>query len=282
MENKSRIAIILLNWNGVSDTLECVKSIMYSSYKNYQIIIADNKSSGDDVKILKKELSDSVIFIENEANLGFAEGNNRALKYAVDNNFDYCLLLNNDTTIKNDLLENLIISAKLGYSIIGGRIYNYYDRTKIWFGGGELKKYFGVPRDIKNTDREQEVDFVSGCMMMISSELIKKIGYLNKEYFAYWEDIEFCLRAKKNGYAIYYNPEAICYHKISASGKQGKVQTYYEVRNRFLVLKEYFSTRHRIIAYLFYFFISLPKHLIKNIYKGRFGNIAAEIRALHN
>lgn len=281
MLNSPKVSIILLNWNGYKDTLECVQSLKKVTYPNYNIIIADNGSKGDDLRLLRENFKeDNFIIQDNKKNYGFAEGNNIAIRYALERGADLCLLLNNDTVVKEDFLDKLIDGYYKGYKVVGGKIYYYYQKNKIWFGGGIINKYLGIPRDAKEKDKAQEVDFVSGCMMLVHKDVFNKIGYLNKEYFAYWEDIEFCFRAKQNNFKIYYTPHTGCYHKVSASAKKGNLQTYYEVRNRFRFLNAYFSFPYIVSAYLFYFFISLPLHIIKNIYTLKFSNIIYEFQAI--
>jgi hypothetical protein len=281
METDPRISIILLNWNGYKDTVECVASLHKLTYKNFNIIIADNGSKGEDLKLLRQSYQNTnIIILDNKKNYGFAEGNNIAIRYALNNGADFCLLLNNDTVVREDLLEKMLIGYKKGYQVIGGKINYYYQKNKIWFGGGMINKYLGIPLDAKEKNIEQEVDFVSGCMMLVHKDVFNKIGFLNKEYFAYWEDIEFCFRAKKNNYKVYYVPDTVCYHKVSASAKKGNLQTYYEVRNRFRFLDSHFFLPYILSAYLFYFFISLPIHIIKNVFSLKFSNIYYEFRAI--
>ncbi|WP_169808425.1 glycosyltransferase family 2 protein [Clostridium ljungdahlii] len=239
----------MVNYNGYKDTIECVNSLIKLNYSNYKIVIVDNASSDDSVKILKEELNDCKI-IESNKNLGFAYGNNLGIKYALDNKADYVLLLNNDTLVETSFLTNMINSFNVNKSIglVGCKIMYYPQKNIIWYGGGYINwfKFIGIHYGAKQIDKgqydqEKEIDFMTGCCMLIKREVFDKTGFLSEDYFMYLEDVDFCVKVKDAGYKIWYNPKAIIYHKVgfSSGGEESAFSIKWSTRNRLLFMKKY-------------------------------------------
>jgi len=248
-----KISIIILNWNGWPDTLECLDSLSKITYSNYDVIVIDNNSTNDSAEKIKnwianKKSAINYNLIINSYNAGFAGGNNLGIECAVKNKSDYILLLNNDTLVDPGFLEKL---AKTGesdrsFGIIGPKIYYETDKNRIWFGGGyfswlgggrhlDFNKIDGNPLD----ETIKEVDFITGCALLIKREVVEKIGLMNEDFFIYYEDTEWSLRARKYGYKIIYAPVSHIWHKVSRSVKPKTNPTvhYYHIRNALLLSK---------------------------------------------
>lgn len=251
MNNSDNICIILVNYNGYDDTVECIKSIQKSNYDNYKIIIVDN-GSNDKEKLLNDDyINDVADIIISEDNLGFSGGNNLGIKYAKDKyNPEYYLLLNNDTVINEDTISNL----KKGFDfddragIVTGKIYYFSDPKTIWAAGGKFDFNTGIADqpELGKVDNENkyegtyEISFATGCTMLISKDVIDSVGYLEENYFLYAEDTDYCCRVLKEGFKIIYTGKAIIYHKVSAStGKQSTMQQYYMFRNNLYIIQKY-------------------------------------------
>ena len=274
MNPQKKVHIILLNWNNEEDTLECVKSLEEINYDNYKIIIVDNGSKIGSVLKIKKQYPEIKI-IENKKNLGFAGGNNVGIKYAVENGADYVLLLNNDTTVEKDFLSELVKAGesdkKVG--ILGSKIFFYNEPNRIWFAGGKVSwmknkgTHIGLDEiDNKQYDEIKEVDYLTGCSLLIKKEVIEKIGVLAEDYFLYYEDTDFSLRARNAGYKIIYIPKSKIYHKISRSTKPGSSSyIYYHTRNGLVLAKRNGSLLNKIILYPYCVFLFL-KQIIKIIF----------------
>lgn len=249
---KPLVAIILVNYNGYEDTIECIKSLQKISYDNYRIIVVNNGSTikaSKDQLIFLKEHTD---YIDYPDNVGFSGGNNIGMRYA-EQKFSpkYFLLLNNDTVVKEDFLDILVENAELrsGAGIVCGKIYFYSEPDRIWFAGAKTDfntcnhshykcTYREVDRDF--SDRVEEIDFATGCLWLLSVNAVKKIGYMDEDFFLYCEDDEYCLRMIANGFKILYCNRAIIYHKISAStGNKSFLQQYYIARNHLYIIKRY-------------------------------------------
>src|SRR3989338_7606720 len=187
-----KIAIVILNWNGKTDTKECLNSLKNITYPNYEIILVDNGSVDGSVEMLEKEHPE-IMLIKNKENLGFTGGNNVGIKKALEHNADYVLLLNNDTIVEPDFLGTMVGVAEQDASIgiIGPKIYYYSLPYVIWSAGGKYISFLGKARTngINQTDGpeynvQKKVSWVTGCAMMIKREVFEKIGLLKEQYFS--------------------------------------------------------------------------------------------------
>lgn len=255
------IFILILNWNGKDNTIECLESVTKIDYPNYHIVIMDNGSVDDSVLAIRKEFP-QVTVIENKANLGFAAGNNVGIDYAISKEADYILLLNNDTIVDTQMLWELIHATKQypEGGIFGAKIYYYKEREKIWFAGAEwlpkraVFQHIGIGTIDDNTNQEviKETAYICGCALLIKSEVVKKIGTLEPEYFLMWEETDWCYRAKRAGYKCFVVPNAKVWHKISSSFAGGDKAPHYQYfwwRNRMLWIERNLSSLEAFTAY---------------------------------
>lgn len=220
-----RVAIIVVNWNRRDDTLECLDSLTKVHYSNYRVIMVDNGSTDGSAEAVRQRFQ-NVVIIEAGENLRFAGGNNLGLKDVLAEGDDYCLLLNNDTTVHPDFLNHLVAAAQTDERIglVGPKILYHHRPDVIWFAGGVLKPAWGYVRhyglrqlDDGRFDERLTVSFLTGCCLLIRREVLEKIGLLDEGFYLYSEDADFCLRAVKAGYKLIYEPEARIYHKVSQS-----------------------------------------------------------------
>ena len=266
------VCVILVNYNGYSDTRECVESLRRCFYKNIKIIIVDNASLYDLVQydeIITKDFCE-IIYLDN--NIGFAGGNNIGFECAKKYNPDYCLLLNNDTIVKPDFLYPLIECAEADNNtgIVTGKILNYYDKNEIWYGGayydeknGEHKIKGIGEKDSARYNQKCKVEFATGCMWFIPYKVINVIGNMSEEYFLYYEDADYCEKIRKNGYTIYYLPESIIYHKESKStGKGSDLYQYYNNRNYLRFVKNCHKTKR------FRLYFQRATRMLKGVLRG--------------
>lgn len=266
------VAIVIVNYNGEEDTIECLNSINQLVMDDFKllVIIVDNGSLNE-LEIPHSEFKiGELIIIRNQKNSGFAGGNNIGIKYALKQNADFILLLNNDTIIDKNLIKELlkIFESKEKIGIVAPKIYFakgfefHKDRYKkeelgkiIWYAGGKMdfQNIIGYHRGVDKIDKGQydkieETDFASGCCMLIRKEVFEKIGLLDERYFLYYEDNDFSQRVKKGGYKIMYTQKAIIWHKNagSAGGSGSSLQDYYITRNRLLFGFQYGQIRTRL------------------------------------
>lgn len=279
----SRVYITLVNWNGWHDTLECLESLLLLDYPDFRILVCDNGSTDDSLQQIKawaehravsfneyrrieaesggNLTSDSVLtLIRNEENLGFAGGSNVGLRHSLARgNLGYCWLLNNDTIVEPDALTHLVarMEQEPCVGISGSTILLYHNRDRIQaLGGGRYLPWIGLPwhfgrfarggATIERQGRaESRMNYVEGASMFVSSRFLAEIGLLSEDYFLYFEEVDWAIRAKglfKLGYA----PQSVVYHKVGGSigtssnpARKSLVCDFYNIRNRIL-----FARRH--------------------------------------
>ncbi|MBU0650989.1 glycosyltransferase family 2 protein, partial [bacterium] len=197
---RESIYIIILNWNGGQDTLECLASLQNIDYDNYKIVLVDNGSTDGIVDIVKQKYPDIEV-ISNSGNFGFVEGNNIGIRYALKRKADYIFLLNNDTVVDKDVLKEMMKVIKSDETIgaVCPKILNYYSKEVIESAGGSFSINFSKniavgygQRDIGQFDYDREVDFISGCAFFAKAEIFNQAGFFDKIYFAYYEDMDLC------------------------------------------------------------------------------------------
>lgn len=245
------VFVIVINYNGLSNTIECVKSLTRSSYQNLRIVIIDNTPRKNDAVELKEAFGDAIIVISNEANYGFAKGSNIGIDYAMKEGAEYIFLLNNDARVESKSIEYLLeaLQSDPEVGIVGPKI--YFDNHPggndiIWFAGGRLIRTLGQPFhrglneiDIGKYDHQEDVDFITGCALMIRRDVIEKIGKFDEDFFIYFEDLDFNCRASDSGYRITYVPKARIWHKVSSStGQMSPLYLFLFTRNRFIFVKK--------------------------------------------
>lgn len=294
------VFIIILNWNGWKDTIECLESIQQLDYGNYRIVVVDNGSTNDSWIRLnawaygelqvsgrytkyrpenkpvtaviydrntaeaggeaeKERLLETLpaakrmVLIKCDENLGFAEGNNVAIRYVLKSRSDYVWLLNNDTAVLPDTLGNLVdfMENNASYQGTTGQI-RYYDQPNhVWNCGGYLK-WYGVQRysyadaDIARVPQEGfgRISFVTGCAPLFRTQLFTTVGLLSSRYFFGTEDIEFSQRIKRAGHAIACVYNSIVYHKVGRSVIENPTETtmgmiYYHYLGIFINMRYY-------------------------------------------
>lgn len=282
-----KVFIILLNYNGYNDTIQCIQSLNKIDYENYEVVIVDNKSTDDSLGKLKKYIEGQKEYLKvkhtliaSENNNGFAAGNNIGIKYALKNNCDFVLLINTDTLVEEDFLKELMIpfsnSEEVGIST--GKIYYESKRDTFWFAGGIFneKRFYGAhigqgEKDMGQYDEQKNISFCTGCLMMIKKQVLEKIGLLSEEYFMYYEDVDYCLKVMEEEYKIVYAPKAKIYHKVSSStgGEESPFAIEWNTRNRIRLMKKFRDsmTVTRYIKTFSFFYITriivLGKYLVK-------------------
>lgn len=247
---KPKVYIIILNYNGKTDTLECLESIFRISYLNYKVILADNGSTDETISAVHRKFGNKVKVIENEKNLGFAEGNNVGIREALKAGADFILILNNDTVVNPNFLDILIknIQAHPEFSVFSPQIRKYPEKNKIWYAGGRIiwpvasVQMFNRGHLISQTKlkRATQVSFVTGTAMLIKASVFKRVGLLDKKFYLYWEETDWEVRAARAGYKFLYVPDAVIWHKVgktSGGAKNPKMQ-YYFFRNNLLFARK--------------------------------------------
>jgi len=232
-----KVSVVILNWNGLKDTIECLESLKKITYPNYEVIVVDNASAGDDVKVLRERYEDYVHIISNQKNYGYAEGNNIGMRYALGNDCDYVLLLNNDTIVDTDFLSELV---KVGESdekigIEAGKVYFYDSPNRLQTVGGKINwwsgrlQHYGKAEDIGQFDQITRRDWVYATAMLIKRRVMEKVSLLDPAFFFGIEEYDYCTSATRAGFKVVYVPTSKVWHKVGASRK--KLPDFPETQN---------------------------------------------------
>lgn len=250
-------AIILINWNGADDTIECLRSLD-KAQGEFMVIVADNGSSDDSLERIEHVihgLSCKVELLPLGHNWGFAAGNNKAMEYARRYNPDSYMLLNNDTEVEPDFLLKLREYRKLhpDVRIIGPMVCYWSDRDRIWSCGGRLSfgsriaLFRNCTVDTLESRNPLKVSFISGCALFADASLVDSDGHLLTERFFFGEeDFEFAHRMRRSGESMAILPESVIYHKVGSSARKmsgraklGRDYIYY--LGRLIVTREYYN-----------------------------------------
>lgn len=261
---KEKIFVVILNWNRVGLTLKCITSFLKThQLGSINLLVVDNASSDDSVTKIRKKFPHVKILI-NKKNLGWSGGNNKGIKYALRNGADVVVLVNNDTVFtQKKFISNLVkcFEEDSSIGIVGPKILSNTNKGMLLSAGGFFnRRYFSKPCGIGKKDRGQydhigEVEFVSGTAMAIKKDVFKKIGYLNEDYYLYFEDADFCMRAKKSGFKCVIKQNAVIEHIGEAtSGNKSALHTYYNTRNHLLFVEKWAPLRVKARE-----FLRLPK-----------------------
>jgi len=305
-----RISIIILNWNGWRDTVECLESLYRISYPFYDVVVLDNGSQDQSLANIRRYLAGNLpvssnffeytaenkpinvleytnseaenaggreieiaglpsnrklVLIGNNKNYGFAEGNNIGIRYALE--FlepNYILLLNNDTVVDKNFLSELVDAARndkqVGFA--GPKVY-FYDfggrHDVINVAGSRLDMHRGRlirigAGEVDNGQYEDlaEMDYVEGSCMLAQSEMLRKIGLLKSNYFAYWEETDLCCRGAKFGSKSLYVPKSKIWHKIGSSS-DSSFRLYHMTRNKLWFMKQNAKGKDLAIFLLYFF-----------------------------
>ena len=241
----SKVAVIIVNWKKYDITSSCIESILNSTNSNFKIILVDNESDNKKVKNFKYR--NEIKIIQNKKNEGFSKANNIGIDYALKNNYDYTILINNDTIVEKNLIEVLLKTAQAkNFSVVQPLILKYNGK-EIWNAGGRINYFFGnfiTRKKVGNSlnSSHELTEWLTGCCC-----LFKEIGKLDESFFAYYEDVDFSLRLKKHGYKIGFTSKTHIYHyesfsSISNNSKGGKLSPYIHylnIRNHILILKKH-------------------------------------------
>lgn len=299
-----KVSIIIVNYNGAEDTNECLNSLKKIDYENYEVIVVDN-ASGDASFVLNKMHQDfsDVKILALPHNHGFAGGNNAGINHALGNGAEYMLLLNNDTVIARDFLTRMVEAAQSDEcaAFVGAKIYFLNEPKRIWFNGADFSwisggkhyQYGQIDPDPDET-RLKNTGYVTGCALLARAKVIQDIGLLSEDFFMYYEDVDWSLRAQKAGYKTIVAPAAHIWHKVSRSAEKMGVPVihYYHIRNALILTKKHapFAVKMFVYAWSVTHYLKqtaklmfrdlVSKHIaraimegIEDFYRGKYGKM---------
>ncbi len=237
-----KVAIIVLNYNGADCLLKCLRSLSELRYEDKEIIVADNGSTDDSFLVAKKGFP-SFVFVANGENKGFAGGMNIGMREAFARGADSVWLFNSDASSENDTLDFLVAAAKRypDAGLFSPLIFED-GSEKIWFGAGRVDflrmrtEHTTPPKRLLRQDA-YESRFLTGCALFIRREVIEKIGFLDERFFLYYEDADFCWRARKAGFRCLVVPRAHVHHQEKS--RKSNEKTFYLVYSGLLFFEKH-------------------------------------------
>ncbi|MFJ7736030.1 glycosyltransferase family 2 protein [Lysinibacillus sp. NPDC097287] len=261
------LSIVIVNYNTKKLTIDCIQSVINSKLNfQYEIFVVDNASSDGSVEQIKKTFP-PVYVISNKENVGFSKANNQAIKEC---NGRYILLLNSDTIVNEDTLDEMIrfMDGETNVGAVGCEV-NLPDGTldkachrgfptpeaSFYYLIGLAKKFPNSPKynsyhkSYMNMNEVHDIDCLVGAFMMVRREAIEQVGLLDEEFFMYGEDIDWCYRIKESGWRIVYNPTVSITHYKGASSRRKPYKIVYEFhRAMYLFHIKHFATKYNFFV----------------------------------
>lgn len=226
MTNKNHlVSVIILNWNGIKFIEKCILSLMKVSYPNVEILFVDNASTDGSPELIEKKYP-NIKVIRNKKNLGFAEGHEIGFRIAKG---ESVLLLNTDTMVEKNLITSLVnvLYSDKTIGAVQPKIVMYpqkdiIDSIGVFFlMNGSLYHYGREKKEnILKYNKQMEIFSAKGVCLMFKKEVLDKTGFFDKDYFAYFEETDLCMRIWLSGYKVVYTPSSTVYHIGGASSKR--------------------------------------------------------------
>jgi GT2 family glycosyltransferase len=289
-----------VNYNGLDLTVELLNSIRCTSYSNLEIFVVDNASRENPTSYLNQHYPE-VQVIRSEKNLGFAGGNNLAVRQAKG---EYLFFINNDAEItdgtsrdnREGCLDRLVATFESKNNIgMVSPLICYFNESKN--AEADLIQYAGMTQVNALTARnatigEKELDkgqfheaqqtaYGHGAAMMVRRDVVEKVGLMFEDFFLYYEELDWCERIRRAGYEIWVEPRAKIYHKESASvGAMSTLKTYYINRNRIYFMRRNFGSIGFVLFCLFLTFVTIPKNVLKYLLTGQFDHAKVFLKAV--
>ena len=228
MSSTNRVAVVVLNYKGIEDTVTCISSLSKQTYSDFTIVAVENGShdgSAEKFKELEKQYGDKLVTLYNNKNLGFDGGVNTGIRWALERDYEYTALFNNDAAADPKWLESLINAATAHKSGITTGLLLHGDGKTIDSTGDWYSKW-GLPfprnRGDKTVDAPNSgfVTGASGGASLYDTKMLRQIGLFDEDFFAYYEDVDISLRAQLAGWKVYYTKDAVAYHNQGSTASR--------------------------------------------------------------
>lgn len=266
------IHTVIVNWNQPKFTLRCIESLKRQKDVECRIVVVDNGST--DTSLIEFQcLPTDIKIIQNPVNLGFAGGYNRGIKYCIEDHAQYVLILNNDTFAHPHMVFHLLQAFQEGIAAVSPIIYYASEPQKIWSQGGRINWFLSELRDNhgRNNPKPTNIegrDFLSGCCLLLLTKAIQNVGFLDENFFLYYEDLDWSIRFHKCGWRLLLQPRAKLWHSVSVSseGTDTPQERYWMARSSVYYYRKQCKGR-KLLILVFWRFLSAIKtsiHLLMN------------------
>lgn len=284
-ETSPLVVCSVLNWNNYDDSRACIESLVDTGYPSLEILLVDNGSTDGSGRRLADEFDGlSTLFLDE--NLGFGEGHNRGVQWALDHGADYVMFVNNDTLFKQDgLFESLVetMESDPEIGVLTPQVYHTDDTEECYFRRGVIEFETGTP-DYEypsvGTDTELlDNDYVPFIAALVRPDVFETVGFYPQEYFLYYGDLDYCTRIKRAGFGVKTHLPGRVYHGGSnTSGESvAPIRSYYNMRNRFTWARNFPDL---IAPTSFYFHATTYfwYQVVRRIYYGEMAGLVALVR----
>ncbi|EKD58953.1 MAG: glycosyl transferase family protein [uncultured bacterium] len=245
-----KIFVVILNYNGIDTLSNCLSSVFQSDYENFEVVVVDNNSNDGSFEKARLNFS-RAHFIKNSANVGFSQGNNVGIRFALEKMADALFILNNDTLIERTTITTLAQQAHINKQAgILSPVILEGNGNSIWFAGGKIdwKHMKTLHATTQPLTKPFESEYLSGCSMLIKKDVFKKIGLFDERYFLYYEDADLSLRANRAGFKLLIVPEAKIKH-LEQSCTKNSSKTYWLVLSGLIFFLTHATTAQKIWIY---------------------------------
>lgn len=282
-----KVLAVVLNWNGGELNLDCVASLLDQGLDQASIVFVDNASTDGSLELVTERYPELLVLC-NEENLGFGHGTNRGIEAALSAGADAVLLVNNDVVLPAGTLAPLVdaLEQDTSLGIVGPRVLDRADPTKVWCAGGKLTYRqnlsiligHGEPDGPAFQTREQ-VDYLAGCAMLVRREVFESAGLFDGDYFAYHEDLDFCLSAREAGFGVLRVGEVAALHAPhqSTGGGYSPGRKYMMAVNTIWFLRSH-GTVGRWLSFVVFDVLTLAPLLVLGLFDGRLPGVLAKAR----
>jgi hypothetical protein len=250
----SRPVIIVLTYNGLDLTLDCLRSLDRQRDASFDVLVVDNASPDDSGEALRRQRPDIEV-LQAPSNVGYAGGNNLGLRHAMQSGAGPFLLLNNDTLLEPDCIRILLaaLERQPAIGVLGPMVYTWGEGRTISSAGGRIDWRRGDAVNVGAGESDdgqygpRPVDFINGCSLLITRQAIEKAGLLDERYFMYWEETDWCTRVGRSGFDVRFEPGARLRHKATIlSAELAPMALYYMTRNRLLFFGRHTPGRQKL------------------------------------
>ena len=242
-----KVAIITTTYNSADVLPAFLQCIWEQTYHNLTLYVIDNNSEDSTLSILKAINDRRIVIIANDANLGVAKANNQGINKALEDNFHYILMMNNDVEFESTLLEKLIrFQQQNNYSLVAPKMMYFDNPDKIWYAGSWFVRkngYLPLHRGINELDSGQydkivEIEYAPTCCLLVRKEVFYDVGLMDEKYFVYFDDTDFLYRVWKDGrHKMMYYPDVKFYHKVGSLTKSFRKERVKLYRGHFFLEK---------------------------------------------
>ena len=276
-----KVSIVILNWNGLKDTVECVESLKKITYPNYEVIVVDNTSQGDEASNLRRRYGNYLQVIESARYYTIQEAKNIGIKHALRKEANYLLFLDNDIVVAPDFLSELVNAAesdsKVG--IVGSKIYSYFHPRKLSGVGGFINFWTGFHHDLGmgkvDTGQLEEItdmDYVTPSCILVSANAVLYAGMWDEKIKLWFDDVDFCTRVHRAGFRVAFASGSKVWHKeralyLNLSKSRVKLTSYGHFRDRFRCMRKYCNKPQLITSTLLFFIVEAPSLVVRYLWR---------------